>query len=146
MEILVPFLQSHLDTSFRLLQPFFGKWNWFVQMVNVTLGRNLPVLILRTICPTVYPPVSPCKCSLRANSPLIFIWGAKPTARERARERARGRARGRARKQQSLSRSRLLLRATLAWLLATPLNGEEPAHRLMLIETFIFEEENEYEY
>ena len=81
------FFKAIFDTSFRLPQPFFGKWNCFVQMVYAIPGRHLPVVILRTICPTVYPPACPCKCSLRANSPLIFIWWAKPTARERASER-----------------------------------------------------------
>ena len=130
------FFKAIFDTSFRLSQPFFGKWNWFVQMVNAIPGQHLPVLILRTICPNRVPPVCPCKCSLRATSPLTFIWWVKPTARERARELANER--------QSLPHSRLAW--LLAWLLATPLNGEEPARRLMLIETFRFEDENDYEY
>ena len=41
-EIRVPFLQSHLWYQFQAL--FFGKWNWFVQMVNAIPVRNLPVL------------------------------------------------------------------------------------------------------
>ena len=32
------------DTSFRPSRSFSGKWNWFVQMVNAILGRNLTVL------------------------------------------------------------------------------------------------------
>ena len=32
------------DTSFTPSRPFFGKWNWFVQMVNAIPGRNLPLL------------------------------------------------------------------------------------------------------
>ena len=42
-EICVPFVKSHLDTSFRPSQSFFGKGNWFVQMVNVLPRQNLPV-------------------------------------------------------------------------------------------------------
>ena len=43
-ETRVSFLQ--VDNSFSLSRPFFGKWNWFVQMVNAIPGRNLPVLNL----------------------------------------------------------------------------------------------------
>ena len=32
------------DTCFRLSRPCFGKWNWFVQMVNAIPGRKLRVL------------------------------------------------------------------------------------------------------
>ena len=32
------------DTCFRLSRPFFGKWNWFVQMVNAIPRRKLRVL------------------------------------------------------------------------------------------------------
>ena len=40
------------DTSFRPSRPFFGKWNWFVQMVKAILGRNLPVLNFVNHLPT----------------------------------------------------------------------------------------------
>ena len=39
----VPFLQGHVDTSFRPSWSFSGKRNWFAQMVNAIPGRNLPV-------------------------------------------------------------------------------------------------------
>ena len=38
------FTTPFFDTSFRPSRPFFGKWYWFVQMVNAIPGRNLPVL------------------------------------------------------------------------------------------------------
>ena len=38
------FLKAIFDTSFRLSQLFFGKWNWFVNMVNMIPGWNLPAL------------------------------------------------------------------------------------------------------
>ena len=38
------------DASFRPLRSFFGKWNWFVQMVNAILRSNLPALNSCTIC------------------------------------------------------------------------------------------------
>ena len=40
----VPFLQNHLWYQFEAFWSFFGKWNWFVQMVHATPGRNLPIL------------------------------------------------------------------------------------------------------
>ena len=48
-EIRVPFLQSHLWYQY---QPFFGKWNWFEQMVKAIPGRNLPVLNFANHLPT----------------------------------------------------------------------------------------------
>ena len=38
------FLKAIFDTGFRSSRLFFGKWNWFVAMVNAILGWNLPVL------------------------------------------------------------------------------------------------------
>ena len=38
------FNKAIFDTCFRLSRPFFGKWNWFVQMVNAIPGRKLRVL------------------------------------------------------------------------------------------------------
>ena len=38
------FFNAIFDTSFRTSRPFSGKWNWFVQMANAILGRNLPVM------------------------------------------------------------------------------------------------------
>ena len=38
------FFKAIFDTSFRPSRSFFGKWNWFVQMVNAIPGRNFPVL------------------------------------------------------------------------------------------------------
>ena len=38
------------DTSFRPSRP--SKWNWFVQMVQAILGRNLPVLNFVNHLPT----------------------------------------------------------------------------------------------
>ena len=35
---------SIFDTGSRPSRSFFGKWNWFVQMVNAIPGRNLPAL------------------------------------------------------------------------------------------------------
>ena len=43
-EIWVYLCKTIFDTSFRPSRSFFGKWNWFVQMVNAIPGRNLPVL------------------------------------------------------------------------------------------------------
>ena len=61
-EILVPFLRSlFADISFRFLRPFFGKWNWFVQMVNVIPGRNLPVL---NFAYPIYPNRKPTSSSV----------------------------------------------------------------------------------
>ena len=37
-------LKAIFDTGFRSSQLFFGKWDWFVPMVNAILGWNLPVL------------------------------------------------------------------------------------------------------
>ena len=37
------FFKAMFNTGFRPSRSFFGKWNWFVQMVNATQGRNLPV-------------------------------------------------------------------------------------------------------
>ena len=54
-EICVPFLQGHVDTSFRPSRSFSGTRNLFVQMVNAIPGQNLPVLNLRTICPNSEP-------------------------------------------------------------------------------------------
>ena len=42
-EIRVPFLQSYL--CIRPSQPFFGKWNWFVQIVNA-IPEWCPKLLL----------------------------------------------------------------------------------------------------
>ena len=43
-EIRVPYLQSHLWNRVQAFAVVFGKWNWFVQMVNAMPGRNLPGL------------------------------------------------------------------------------------------------------
>ena len=43
------------DASFRPLWSFFGKWNWFIQMVNAILRSNLPALNLCTISPNRGP-------------------------------------------------------------------------------------------
>ena len=43
-KFLFHFFKAIFDTGSGNLRPFFGKWNWFVQMVNVILGWNLPVL------------------------------------------------------------------------------------------------------
>ena len=43
-EIRVPYLQSHLWNRVQAFAVVFGKWNWFVQMVNAIPGRNLPGL------------------------------------------------------------------------------------------------------
>ena len=43
-EFVFHFFKAIFDTSFRPSRSFFGKWNWFVQMVNAIPGRNLPVL------------------------------------------------------------------------------------------------------
>ena len=54
------FFKAIFDTSFRPSRLFSGKWNWFVQMVNVIPGRNLPVLkFAYTICLN-RGPVYPC--------------------------------------------------------------------------------------
>ena len=42
--IRVPYLQSHLWNRVQAFAVVFGKWNWFVQMVNAIPGRNLPGL------------------------------------------------------------------------------------------------------
>ena len=34
------YFKAIFDTSFTPSQPFFGKWNWFVQMVNSSPRRN----------------------------------------------------------------------------------------------------------
>ena len=34
------FIKAIFDTSFRPSRSFFGKWKWFVQMVNAIPGRN----------------------------------------------------------------------------------------------------------
>ena len=39
------------DTDFRPSRSFFGKWNWFIQMVNAIPGRNLPVLNFTYLLP-----------------------------------------------------------------------------------------------
>ena len=36
--------KSTLDTTLRFSRPFFGKWNWFVRMVNAIPGRHLLAL------------------------------------------------------------------------------------------------------
>ena len=36
--------KSTLDTTLRFSVPFFGKWNWFVRMVNAIPGRHLLAL------------------------------------------------------------------------------------------------------
>ena len=46
MEIRVPFLQSHL--CIRPSWPFFGKWNWFVQIVNA-IPEWCPELLLHLL-------------------------------------------------------------------------------------------------
>ena len=38
------FFKAIFSTSFRPSRSFLGKWNGFVQMVNVIPARNLPVL------------------------------------------------------------------------------------------------------
>ena len=38
------FFKAIFDSSFRPSRSFSGRWNWFVQVVNAILGRNLPVL------------------------------------------------------------------------------------------------------
>ena len=38
------FIKAIFDTCFRLSLPFFGKWNWFVQMLNAIPGQKLRVL------------------------------------------------------------------------------------------------------
>ena len=43
-ETRVPYLQSHLWNRVQAFAVVFGKWNWFVQMVNAIPGRNLPGL------------------------------------------------------------------------------------------------------
>ena len=54
----VPFLHSHislLDTSYSFLWSFFGKWNWFLQMVNGFWDEIYQTWwILLTICPNHY--------------------------------------------------------------------------------------------
>ena len=37
-------VQSHLWNRVQAFAVVFGKWNWFVQMVNAIPGRNLPGL------------------------------------------------------------------------------------------------------
>ena len=64
--IIFYFLKAVFDTSFRLLQLFLGKWNWFVNMVNVIPGWNLQGLdfvyiIYVPFAQTVNQPVFPCK-------------------------------------------------------------------------------------
>ena len=56
-ENVVMFLRTDCS-SFRPSRPFFGKWNWFVQMVNAIPRQNLLVLCLpfaqtvnREVCP-----------------------------------------------------------------------------------------------
>ena len=43
-EFVFHFFKAIFDTSFRPSRSFFGKWNWFVQVVNAIPGRNLLVL------------------------------------------------------------------------------------------------------
>ena len=43
-KFLFHFFKAIFDTGSGNLRPFFGKWNWFVQMVNMIPGWNLPVL------------------------------------------------------------------------------------------------------
>ena len=38
------YFKAIVDTSFRPSRSFFGKWNWFVQMVNEIPRLHLPVL------------------------------------------------------------------------------------------------------
>ena len=38
------FNKAIFNTCFRFSWPCFGKWNWFVQMVNAIPGRKLRVL------------------------------------------------------------------------------------------------------
>ena len=33
-----------IPVLYMLWRPFFGKWNWFVQMIHAIPGRNLPIL------------------------------------------------------------------------------------------------------
>ena len=49
------FFKAIFDTSFRPSRSFFGKWNWFVQMVNAIPGRNLLVLNFEYHCPNRGP-------------------------------------------------------------------------------------------
>ena len=54
-EIRVPFLQSHL--CIRPSPPFFGKWNWFVQIVNA-IPEWCPELRLTLFCPSGEQPIA----------------------------------------------------------------------------------------
>ena len=45
------FFKDIFDTSFRPSPSFFGKWNWFVLMVNAFQERTYWPLILRTFSP-----------------------------------------------------------------------------------------------
>ena len=38
------FNKAIFNTCFKFSRPCFGKWNWFVQMVNAIRGRKLRVL------------------------------------------------------------------------------------------------------
>lgn len=49
-------LKANLDTSFKPSRPFYGKRNWFLQMLKAILGRNLVVLNLSYhLYPNRYP-------------------------------------------------------------------------------------------
>ena len=47
----VPFVKPFLISVSEFFLLCFGKWNWFVQMVNKILGQNLHSWILLSICP-----------------------------------------------------------------------------------------------
>ena len=49
------FYKAIFDTSFRPSRSFFGKWNWFVLMVNAFQERTYWSLILRTFSPKRWP-------------------------------------------------------------------------------------------
>ena len=71
------FIKAIFDTSFSLPWRFFGKLNWFVQMVKAIQGQILPVLNFNFAyhLPTEYGPVCPGKCK-KPDSPR----GLVPTA------------------------------------------------------------------
>jgi len=78
-QIRVLFLQNRfwyqVHTSFRPAPSFFGKWNWFLQMVNAILGRNLLVLF-RTVCQSVDRPVRFAHINGKCNNlcEVSFAW------------------------------------------------------------------------
>ena len=56
IEFVSHFFKAIVDIIFRFSRPFFGKWNWLVivKMVNVTSGRNLPVLNCSYLLPKAW--------------------------------------------------------------------------------------------